>query len=113
MKRRRFVSSRDKTKSFPFFFFFFLNKSQNDLVLDKTAAKRRRFEAVVINPKRRRFGYLKAPPKRCRFVAVLSKTTSFWYMQNFKKKLYSQNDVVLPQKMTKRCRFDPNPFLTK
>ena len=36
--------------------------------------------------KRRRFGYLKAAPKRRRFAVVLSKTTSFWYRQNFKKK---------------------------
>ena len=99
MKRRRFVSGGDKMTSF-----LFLNKKQNDVVLDKTATNRRCFEATVTSPKRRRFGFVKAAPKRRRFVAVLSKTTSFCYRQNF---------VVLAQKMTKRRCFDPNPFFAK
>ena len=100
MKRRRFVSSKDKTTLFPFY--LFLNKSQNDVVLNKTAAKQRHFEAVVTNPKQRRFGYLKAGPNRRRFVAFFfskrrhfgtcgiskkngrAKTTSFWLKKNDK-----------------------------
>ena len=84
-KRRRFVSSRDKTTSFRFFILF-LNKVQNDIVLNKTAPKRCRFEAAVNYSKRRRFRFLKAAPKRLRFKAILNKTTSFWYRRNFKKK---------------------------
>ena len=99
MKRRRFVSGGDKTTSF--LFYLFLNKKQNDVVLDKTAAKRRRnrFGAAVAYPKRRRFGFVKATSKRRRFAVVLFKTTSFCYRQNFKKNnMQSQNDVVLAQK---------------
>ena len=116
-KRRRFVIFfLAKTTSFCHFFFsqndvvlalqyFFLKFRlyQNDVVLDKTAAKRRRFGAASKYPKRRRFGLVTAASKRRRFAAVLFKTTSFWLL--FKNNNKKGNDVVLFLQETKRRRF--------
>ena len=75
-KRRRFGSA--------IFFFLKFRLYQNDVVLDKTASKRRCFGPAFKYPKRRRFGLVTAASKRRRFAAVLFKTTSFWLL--FKKK---------------------------
>ena len=68
--------------------YFFLNFRlyQNDVVLDKTASKRRRFGATFKNLKRRRFGSLTAASKRRCFGSLTAAS---------KRRRFVQNDVVL------------------
>ena len=65
--------------------FFELWLYQNDVVLDCSSSKRRRFEAAFTYPKRRRFGLVTTYSKRRRFGPEIPKGRRF-VMYFFKKK---------------------------
>ena len=96
------VGSKRRRIGFTIFFLKF-SLYQNDVVLDKTASKRRRLGAAFKYPKWRRFEYLTAASKRRHFGQVLAETTSFWLL--LKKKKEKGNDVVLSLEETKQRRF--------
>ena len=105
MGKNGFGSKRRRFGSIIHFLEFCLY--QNDVVLDKTGPKRRRFEAAFTMPKTMSFGLVTAASKRRHFGPVLSKTTFCYVFKKNKKEttsfylLQSQNDVVLAAPMPK------------
>ena len=85
--------------------YFFLNFRlyQNDVILDKTEPKRRRFGVAFKYLKRRHFGYLTPASKRHCFGAVLGKTTSFCLWKK-------RNDVVSYGRLLQNRRASVLPF---